>query len=410
MDPADTPAAVVDGGCKEWLTVFGAFLALFCSFGQLNAFGTFQTWYADHQLSHLSPSTISWIGSLQLFVFFFSGGFVGRLYDEYGPRVLMIPGTIILVSGTMLTSVSHLFYHFLLAQGVYTGIGIALLFYPSVAAVSAHFHRRRGRAVGIAMAGSGVGGLVYPIMFRQFFPQVGFGWGIRISGFIDLVLCGIALCAVTAHQSDQTESKPLFSMKTLKDMKDSRYILLVVASVFISFGLFIPNFYIVDYAAAHGLSSTTSFYVLAVLNAASIPGRLLPPYLSDRLGHYTLIVPCAFLSGVLALALWMCAHTPASILAFAALYGFFSGGFNALIIPCVAEISGSADIGTRVGMLYTSISLSSMAGGPAAGALLRHMGGSYVGVIALSGAVIVVGSFVLVGAKVCIDLRARARV
>lgn len=54
----------------------------------------------------------------------------------------------------------------------------------------------------------------------------------------------------------------------------------------------------------------------------------------------------------------MCAHTPASIMAFAALYGFFSGGFNALIIPCVAQISDSANIGTRVGMLYTSISLS----------------------------------------------------
>ena len=42
----------------------------------------------------------------------------------------------------------------------------------------------------------------------------------------------------------------------------------------------------------------------------------------------------------------------------AALYGLFSGAFNALIIPCVAQISGPADIGTRVGMLYTSISLS----------------------------------------------------
>ena len=54
----------------------------------------------------------------------------------------------------------------------------------------------------------------------------------------------------------------------------------------------------------------------------------------------------------------MCAHTLAAIMAFAALYGFFSGAFNALIIPCVAQISGPADIGTRVGMLYTSISLS----------------------------------------------------
>ena len=69
---AEQTEAVYDRGAKAWLTVLGAFLALFCTFGQLNSFGTFQTWYAEHQLHHLPPSTIAWIGSLQLWVFFFS--------------------------------------------------------------------------------------------------------------------------------------------------------------------------------------------------------------------------------------------------------------------------------------------------------------------------------------------------
>lgn len=61
-----------EGGLAAWLTVFGAFLALFCSFGQMNAFGTFQSWYTTHQLHDLHPSTVAWIGSVQLWVFFFS--------------------------------------------------------------------------------------------------------------------------------------------------------------------------------------------------------------------------------------------------------------------------------------------------------------------------------------------------
>ena len=61
-----------DGGLSAWLTVFGAFFALFCSFGQMNAFGTFQSWYTTHQLRHLHPSTVAWIGSVQLWIFFFS--------------------------------------------------------------------------------------------------------------------------------------------------------------------------------------------------------------------------------------------------------------------------------------------------------------------------------------------------
>lgn len=61
-----------EGGLKAYLTVLGAFMALACTFGQLSAFGTFQAWYASHLLRHLPASTISWIGSLQLWIFFFS--------------------------------------------------------------------------------------------------------------------------------------------------------------------------------------------------------------------------------------------------------------------------------------------------------------------------------------------------
>jgi hypothetical protein len=61
-----------EGGWRANITVAGAFLALFFSFGQMNAFGTFQAWYAAHQLQRLPAATISWIGSLQLWMFFFS--------------------------------------------------------------------------------------------------------------------------------------------------------------------------------------------------------------------------------------------------------------------------------------------------------------------------------------------------
>ena len=83
-----SPPPYPEGGRAAWLTVSGAFLALFCTFGQLNAIGTFQTWYGEHQLRDLPPSTIAWIGSLQLWMFFFSvssadfGGHRGLFADR----------------------------------------------------------------------------------------------------------------------------------------------------------------------------------------------------------------------------------------------------------------------------------------------------------------------------------------
>jgi hypothetical protein len=69
---ANKPHNFPEGGLKAYLTVLGAFMAFACTFGQLSAFGTYQAWYASHQLQHLPASTISWIGSIQFWIFFFS--------------------------------------------------------------------------------------------------------------------------------------------------------------------------------------------------------------------------------------------------------------------------------------------------------------------------------------------------
>lgn len=118
-------------------------------------------------------------------------------------------------------------------------------------------------------------------------------------------------------------------------------------------GLFIPNFYIVTYAVTHNINPTTAFYVLAVLNAGGTVGRILPAVLSDSFGRFNLLVPCAFLTGLSTLVFWSFANTLVSIMLYAAVYGFFSGAFNALIVPCIAQISHIREIGMRIGMLYS---------------------------------------------------------
>lgn len=47
----------------------------------------YQDYYSQHMLSHETQSTISWIGSVQLF-FLYAGGVVGGpLFDRYGAKV-----------------------------------------------------------------------------------------------------------------------------------------------------------------------------------------------------------------------------------------------------------------------------------------------------------------------------------
>ena len=93
------------------------------------------------------------------------------------------------------------------------------------------------------------------------------------------------------------------------------------------------------------------------MNAGGIFGRVAPAWLSDKIGRFNLLCPSAFLCGLTCLVFWMFGKDSVSIAVFAALYGLFSGALISVINPCVAQISDMREIGTRIGALYTLISV-----------------------------------------------------
>ncbi|KAJ2929819.1 hypothetical protein H1R20_g7262, partial [Candolleomyces eurysporus] len=194
---------------------------------------------------------------------------------------------------------------------------------------------------------------------------------------------------------------------------DIRFLFLVVGSGFVALGLFTPIFYIVSYANHISTISFNPYYVLAILNAGGIFGRIAPAYLSDSLGHFNLLFPSALFSGLSCVTLWLGAKNLQVLLAFAAVYGFWSGAFVSLIAPCVVRVSSfeRGDVGTRIGLLYSVISVPSLIGNPIAGALLSHdPHGSYTGTIIFAGATVMLGSIFIFMAKCAIERRILARV
>ena len=83
-----------------------------------------------------------------------------------------------------------------------------------------------------------------------------------------------------------------------------------------------------------------------------MPGRTLPAWLGDRVGHFNVITTCCLLTAIDILALWLpFDHYPshAGLIAFALLYGFVSGAFVSLLNritnrlgPCLWLEAGSA--------------------------------------------------------------------
>ncbi|KAI9758540.1 MAG: Altered inheritance of mitochondria protein 24, mitochondrial [Chaenotheca gracillima] len=394
IDPSSFP----DGGLEAWLVVLGGFCCLFCSFGWINCIGVFQNYYETDLLRELSPSTIAWIPALETFMMFVGGPIFGKLYDNYGPRYILLFGSFMHVFGIMMTSISTEYYQLLLAQGVCSPIGASAIFYPALSTVGTWFFKNRALAFGVIASGSSIGGVIFPIMVERLIPQVGFGWTMRICGFI--VLGMLIIANFTVRSRIPPSPKPLVIMEFITPLQELPFFLTTMASLLFFFGLFLPFNYLILQAGVDGMSPNLAGYLLPMLNAASLFGRIIPGYIADRVGRFNVMIVMTFFSAILVLALWLPSASNAPIIVFAILYGFGSGAFVSMAPSLIAQISDIRKIGVRTGSLFAIISIAALVGNPIGGALVSHYNGGFTGLQIFSGVMEIAGACFFVAARV----------
>ena len=187
IDPGPPP----DGGLQAWSMACLAHLVIFNTWGFINSFGLFQTYYVE-VMKIGGPSSVAWIGTTQIFILFGMGTFTGRGLDAGFFRLQFIIGSAIYVLGMFLLSLCQNYWQIFLAQTVCVGIGFGLVFVPSLALVSTYFLKRRSTGLGIAVTGSATGGLVFPAIAEKMLPSVGFPWTVRTMAFVQLTLAIIS--------------------------------------------------------------------------------------------------------------------------------------------------------------------------------------------------------------------------
>lgn len=75
--------------------------------------------------------------------------------------------TSMLGDSLFMTSLCTKYWQTFLSQAVGQGIFMGFLYMPSISVLAHYFERRRSLVMGIAMAGSSVGGIVFPSEFLQ---------------------------------------------------------------------------------------------------------------------------------------------------------------------------------------------------------------------------------------------------
>ncbi|CAK3884310.1 transporter MCH4 [Lecanosticta acicola] len=398
---------VPNGGSKAWLQVLGSWMLFFNTWGILNTFGVYQTYYESGRLYVETSSNISWIGSIQAFMVLLVGAFVGPVYDRGYFRPLLVFGSFMIVFGHMMLSLCDEFWQCLLAQGFVIGIGGGCLFVPSVAILPTYFNTKIGLVIGLAASGSSMGGIIYPIMFYRLIDEVGFGWSVRILGFTALATLLIPIF-VMKQRVKPPKPRSIIDWSAFTDVP---YMTFVLGCLIGFAGLYVAFFYVSYYGQSTGYTDDSlSFYLVPILNAGSVFGRTLPNWLADKIGPANVIAPGATCVGIVLFCM-IAVQSAGGLIVEAALFGFFSGIFIALPpVLFVALTQDKSKVGTRIGMGFAIVGLGVLAGGPGGGGILGtgddgdlHWTGTwvYAGVCAIAAGVIFGGvRFMRSGAKV----------
>ncbi|KAL1743349.1 major facilitator superfamily domain-containing protein [Schizophyllum fasciatum] len=399
------------GKWKAWSTVIGAFLIQFYVVGILTGFGVFQEFYTTEWLPKYTTSDISWIGGVQYMFELGLGPVAGRLYDEGYGRLSTLIGSFIsmfryrqhnLLHAIQLTLNRDLtcsffmlsivqpnqYYQVFLVQGVGMGLGLMFVFGTTMTMVSQHFKTQRALAMGIVAASAPLGSIMYTILLNHLFHgSVGFAWGMRYVAFATLgcfVVGNLMLHSPIKGMRAAARQRRALKKIALKTdgadaaaatateapLWDAPFVLTMVSAFLWSLGATPPNFYMQLYAEMHGVNQQLCFYSFAILSFASIFGRILPGWMSDRWGAANVFIPSLFMVAVISFAMFGCGH-PVGLVIFALVFGYFFGTVIAMYMPMVASMTPEgAGMGRRLGVSLTPVGVGSFVGPPMVGAIL----------------------------------------
>ncbi|EMT70946.1 Putative transporter MCH4 [Fusarium odoratissimum] len=385
----------VEKTVSAWICVLGSFLTLIPTFGKgfMNSLGTVQTYLSMNQLHDYSEGEVGWISGLFLFLSLILNVQVGPMVDVHGPNVIGPVGAVLYVAMFLLMAECRNYWHFMLCLGVFGSIGAAMTMVVAIAIVGKLFVRKRGLAMGITLAGSSIGAVIFPIILRSTYPNLGWQWSMRIMAFISAGLLLPAILCFTAFNKiykSSTNGQPTPKSSTLNFTAfQSPAFCFVTAGIFMfEFVIFSISGLLPSISTRVGFTAENGYTLLSIVGAASTFGRIIPGVIGDKYGHFNVLLATLVFTVIFmgALLVPFGTRSATALYAWSAIWGFGSGSFLS-ITP---------------GMMNFVTAFALLIALPTSGAMLENMGpqalaGLFTGMTAVGGACYFAARALLIG-------------
>ena len=356
-------------GCYGWIVVFGAFMVHFFVLGSVYSFGVFLPVYASE--FSVGLGLVSWIGSIGTGVMTGLASYSGAWADQYGNRNVAIIGSLFIFAGFFAASFATSIWMLFLFQGLVAGIGFSLSFLSAVTLVGQWFNLQRGLAVGIAVAGSGVGQFALAPITEMLVTGYGFRLALRYLAI--LIAGGTILSSLLLTRLNPTFSPSPGENLTLFYLKDRNFVFFYLSSLISTIGFTMPFSHVLTFAEDIGISSSDAALLLSVMGICSALGRAIIGVAADYLGALNML-RISIGVGAASIYYWMSCTSFNSLVVFCSFFGFFGGGLISLAGPVCAKLFGIKRLGAVMGLMYTGSAIGNALGAPIGGFLYDDAG------------------------------------
>lgn len=361
-----------------WAVVAAAFALMFVGFAAAYSFAAFFT--AFEAEFGASRGDIALVFSVAAFTWFLSGAPAGMLADRFGARRVALAGVAFLSGALWLSSLAPSVTFLYVTYSVGIGLGVGLVYVPSVGAVQPWFGAHRAFASGLAISGIGAGNIAGPLLAAWWIES--FGWRVACQmlsvSFLAIGLAAAASLRVKplAHESIDATGVPLRAA-----LRTREFSLLYLSLVLTCVGLFVPMVHLGPYAQDAGYSQTQGVTLVSLIGVGSLLGRFTVGPFADRLGRERSLVVLYAGLGIMLLVWW--AATAYWLLAiFALVFGACYGAYVALLPTIVMDLYGPRAVSGIIGFLYTGAGVGTLLGPWLAGAAYDAIGAYDVPILA----------------------------
>ena len=365
-----------------WVVVWATFVGLALIFGVSYSFAAFfKSFGAEFAAQRADVSMVFGLTGL---VYFSLGIVGGMLADRFGPRVVCSTGMVFIAGSLLAASLATSLQAVYWSYGVGIGVGIALVYTPSIGNVQPWFTARRGLAGGIASSGIGLGTLVFPLLVSAAIAAYDWRVAMRIMGvgvlIVGLLATGLLKRPSLVASRNGSGSKPVQPGKTLAQaLRDKRFWWFYAFTLAAAPVMFIPFAHVSASARDLGINEARAVGLVGFIGIGSLLGRFGIGALADRLGR-TVTLNLMQVSMGLSYMLWWAAGGYPALAIFALWLGLSYGGIVSLMPAICMDMFGARAIAGIVGTLYSGAALGNLLGPVLAGMVFDRTG-SYTLVI-----------------------------